>query len=524
MNGNFSRVVLNRFLVAILTFALGASSMTFAQQYPQQDQQNPQYQAPQNQQQQDQQQQDEQQQGQQQPEAPPPQYPPQQDLPPQGPPPPQQGPLLSQHELEDLVAPVALYPDSLLGQVLVACTYPREVVDAEAWLQQNRYLRGRELMQAAQQQNWDPSVQALVAFPNVLDLLTRDVQWMTDLGNAFLAQQADVMNAVQNLRAQAQASGRLRSTPQFQVNTETQGGQSAIEIVPANPQVVYVPYYDPYAVWGPPVYGAYPALPYAAGVGWGSVFNVVADLASLLPGFVGWLGPRGWGWALGWFAHALFLNNGFFASFGFPHVGAAWGTSVWVHDWHHRMGVPYGPHSVASWNRGWGAERGTGWRRPGDTRSNVERARDGYARLNGRPETTRSYALAPRSGDFARAGNPRDEGRSRTVAGNRGYEPRAQGRATGRAFNDSRGVSSRDAGRRYARGNDSRAYRQASSGHSRHESSRGFSSHAPKQHFSAPKAPKAPKAPRAPKAPKMAKSHGGGHSGGGHSSRKSHRG
>jgi len=511
MNGFFSRVALNRFLVVILTFALCARSIAFAQnpQDPQQPMAAP---AP----------------DQQQTEAPPPpqQYPPQQDAPPQqdlpqqGPPPQQQGPLLSEHELEDLVAPVALYPDSLLGQVLVACTYPREVVDAKDWLQQNRYLRGRELMQAAQQQNWDPSVQALVAFPNVLDLLTRDVQWMTDLGNAFLAQQADVMNAIQNLRAQARASGRLRSTPQFQVNTETQGGQSAIEIVPANPQVVYVPYYDPYAVWGPPVYGAYPGLPYAAGVGWGSVFNVVADLASLLPGFVGWLGPRGWGWALGWFAHALFLNNGFFASFGFHHVGAAWGTSVWVHDWHHRMGVPYGPHPVASWNRGrsdrgWTAERGAGWRRFGDTRSNVERARDGYARLNGRPEGARSYAPAPRGGEFAR-GNPRDEGRSRPVAGNRGYEPRTEGRANGRAFNDSRGP--RDAGRSYARGNNSRAYRQASSGRSRQPSSFGRAQHAPNQpHFSAPRAAKAPKAP------KMAKSHGGGHSGGGHS-RKSHRG
>ena len=169
---------------------------------------------------------------------------------------------LSPAQLDTLVAPIALYPDPLLSQVLVASTYPLEVVEAEQWLQRNGNLKGQQLMDAARQQNWDASVQALVAFPDVLADLNQDVQWTTALGNAFLAQQSDVMTAVQRMRARAQANGRLSSTPQQTVTTETQGGQTAIDIAPANPQVIYVPEYDPTYIWGPPVWGAYPPLDY----------------------------------------------------------------------------------------------------------------------------------------------------------------------------------------------------------------------------------------------------------------------
>lgn len=127
--------------------------------------------------------------------------------------------LLPPQQLDTLVAPIALYPDSLLSQVLVAATYPLEVVEAGQWLQQNRNLRGSALVNAAQQQNWDPSIQALVVFPDALNLMTSNVRWTTDLGNAFLAQQADVMNAVQRMRAQAQAAGRLNSNGQETVTT-----------------------------------------------------------------------------------------------------------------------------------------------------------------------------------------------------------------------------------------------------------------------------------------------------------------
>src|SRR5215472_4748671 len=156
----------------------------------------------------------------------------------------QQAPLLSPDQLSNLVAPIALYPDNLLSQVLVASTYSLEVVEAAQWLQQHPGLTGQVLIDSVRQQNWDPSIQALVVFPDVLNRLASDVQWTTALGNAYLAQQADVMAAVQRLRAEAQASGKLNSTAQQQVTTQTQDGQSAIAIVPTNPQVIYVPVYN----------------------------------------------------------------------------------------------------------------------------------------------------------------------------------------------------------------------------------------------------------------------------------------
>ena len=158
--------------------------------------------------------------------------------------------LLSPDQLDNLVAPVALYPDPLLSQVLAASTYPLEIVEAQQWLGQNSNLQGAQLMDAARQQNWDPSVQALVAFPDAFRLLANDIRWTTDLGNAFLAQQADVMSAVQRMRARARANGRLTTTPQQVVTMDTQDGQNAIEIQPADPQVIYVPIYSPSYVWG----------------------------------------------------------------------------------------------------------------------------------------------------------------------------------------------------------------------------------------------------------------------------------
>src|SRR5208282_2383385 len=115
----------------------------------------------------------------------------------------------------------------------------------QQWLQQNRALQSTQLLESAKQQNWDPSVQALVAFPNVLTVLNQDIRWTTDLGNAFLAQQADVMNAVQRMRSRAQANGALATTPEQSVTIQTRDDHSAIEIQPTNPQVIYVPRYNP---------------------------------------------------------------------------------------------------------------------------------------------------------------------------------------------------------------------------------------------------------------------------------------
>src|SRR5580700_4207671 len=237
---------------------------------------------------------------------------------------------LTAQQLDNLVAPLALYPDPLLSQVLVAATYPLEVVEANQWLQQNRALTGTALMDAAKQQNWDPSVQALVAFPDVLTRLNSDVRWTTDLGNAFLGQQADVMAAIQRLRARAQANGKLRTTPQETVTTETQNGQTAIGIQPADPQVIYVPTYDPTYVWGPPAYGYYPSLfypTYGFGFGFGIPFGGF---------YAGWPGWGGWGWGFNWFGHGLFVNGGFFGRYGYGfggYRGGFAGSRAWAHNY-----------------------------------------------------------------------------------------------------------------------------------------------------------------------------------------------
>jgi hypothetical protein len=123
-------------------------------------------------------------------------------------------PLLSPQQLDDLVAPIALYPDPLIAQILAASTYPLEIVQADRWLQSNSSLQGTALTDAAQQQQWDPSVQALVPFPTVVAMMDRNIQWTTDLGNAFLAQQGDVVDAIQRQRQRAQAAGQLASNAQ----------------------------------------------------------------------------------------------------------------------------------------------------------------------------------------------------------------------------------------------------------------------------------------------------------------------
>jgi hypothetical protein len=268
-----------------------------------------------------------------------------------GPPPEAQAPnqppaqLLSPDQLANLVAPIALYPDALLSQILVASTYPLEVVEAGQWLQQNRNLQGPQLVDAARQQNWDPSIQALVVFPDVIGRLNSDIRWTTDLGNAFLAQQPDVMNAVQRLRAQARAAGKLNSNSQQTVTTQTQGGQTAIDIQPANPEVVYVPTYNPEYIWGPPVYGYYPPLFYPGfGIGFGFGPGI------FIGGFFGGLGWGGWGWGPNWFGGSIFVNGFFFNHFGYRGFGGVGfgGRGVWAHNPDHRLGVAYSNRAVAN--------------------------------------------------------------------------------------------------------------------------------------------------------------------------------
>ena len=164
-------------------------------------------------------------------------------------------------QLDSLVAPIALYPDPLLSQTLVASTYPLEVIQLQQWLAQNKNLKDKALADAVKKQDWDPSIQALAALPDVVKLLSENIKWTTDLGNAFLAQQNDVMDAVQRMRKKAKDAGNLKSTEQLKVETKTVESKQVIVVQQANPQVVYVPSYNPTVVYGAPVY-AYPPIAY----------------------------------------------------------------------------------------------------------------------------------------------------------------------------------------------------------------------------------------------------------------------
>ena len=160
---------------------------------------------------------------------------------------------LAPQELDSLVAPIALYSDPLLAQTLAASTYPLEVIQLQQWMTKNPNLKDKALADAVAKQPWDPSVQGLVMYPDVVTRMSDNIQWTSDLGNAFLAQQSDVMDAVQRMRAKAQGTGNLKTSAQQVVETQTvPSGKQVIKIEQASPDVVYVPSYDPTVVYGPP--------------------------------------------------------------------------------------------------------------------------------------------------------------------------------------------------------------------------------------------------------------------------------
>src|SRR5271163_2183489 len=166
--------------------------------------------------------------------------------------------LLKPAELDQLVAPIALYPDSLLAEVLMASAYPLDIVQAERWLEANKNLSGDQLKAAVDKQPWDDSIKSLVATPSVLKMMSEKLDWTEKLGNAVVAQQADVMDGIQRLRAKAQANNKLSSTKEQKVTVSQPQGKQVIAIAPADPNTVYVPYYDPAIVYGPWPYPSYP--------------------------------------------------------------------------------------------------------------------------------------------------------------------------------------------------------------------------------------------------------------------------
>ena len=266
-------------------------------------------------------------------------------------------PALTQDQINSLVAPIALYPDELVSQILVASTYPLEIVQAYQWTQQHPELKGQDLTGAAQKQSWDPSVQALVAFPGVLKRMNQDVTWTTNLGNAFLANQASVMDSIQNMRVRAQNAGKLKSTEQQTVSNTTEDGHPVVNIEPASPNVVYVPDYDPAWIWGPapnwypyPTWYYPPPPPFGYWCWWGPEIFVGSM-------FFGWGGWGGWGWHPHWHEHNVFINQRFITvnHFNTVHVNQMHGRDVWVHESTHRMGVAYPNRALSTHFRPMGA-------------------------------------------------------------------------------------------------------------------------------------------------------------------------
>ena len=391
-------------------------------------------------------------------------------------------------QLDSLVAPIALYPDPLLAQVLAASTYPLEIILLQKWLEKNQSLKDKALADAVAKQPWDPSVQALAALPEVVKRLGDEIQWTSDLGNAFLAQQSDLMDAVQRMRKKAQEKGTLKTTEQQKVETKVIESKSVVVIEQANPQVVYVPSYDPVVVYGPAYY-PYPPIAYPW-YGYAATAAVSFGVGMMMGAF--WSG--GWGWGCGWGGNNnVYINhnnnfnrnsninrgnigsgnigNGNLGNRGNGNLGSGnrpsqqpgrdlgGGRSEWKHSPEHRGGTPYRDRATA--DRFGGTARG-------DSLSRRQAgARDQIGRQGGNVASNRgpSSGLGNRSGGAGVA--DRTSGGMGNRAGSSGLGGSGADRIGGRDLSRSGG------GNRDAFGGGTRGYSGSSA---RGSSTRGSSS------------------------------------------------
>lgn len=255
-------------------------------------------------------------------------------------------------EIEQLAAPIALYPDSLLAQVLMASTYPLEVVEAQRWVKSNSTLQGDALDAALKEQTWDESVKSLASFPQVLDMMSEKLDWTQKLGDAFLAQQSDVMDAIQRLRGKAQAQGALETTEQQKViveqapatTTVVEGASDTIiRIEPANPQVVYVPTYNPTVVYGAWPYPSYQPYYYHP-PGYVAATSLLSFGVGMAVGSSLW-GGMNWGWGHGDVDIDVNRYNNFNRNvsnnYNRTNIDNKFQNGKWQHDGSHRKGVGY---------------------------------------------------------------------------------------------------------------------------------------------------------------------------------------
>src|SRR5262245_2474602 len=255
-------------------------------------------------------------------------------------------------QLDSLVAPIALYPDPLLAQTLAASTYPLELMQLQQWLEKNKGLKDKALVDAVSKQPWDASIQAMAALPDVVNRLANDIQWTTDLGNAFLSQQSDLMDAVQRMRQKAQGTGALKSNEQVKVETKVVESKTVVVVEQSSPEVVYVPSYNPTVVYGAPVY-PYPPVyypPYTPGIVAASAISFGVGVA------MGAAWGGGWGWGCGW-GHGdvdINMNNNFNRNTNISGgnrvnvSGNRGGGNKWQHNSAHRGGAPYSNRATAN--------------------------------------------------------------------------------------------------------------------------------------------------------------------------------
>jgi len=327
---------------------------------------------------------------------------------------------LPPEQLNKLVAPIALYPDSLVAQILAASAYPTQIVEANRMVRANPDLKGRDLAEEADRQDWDPSVKALVEFPTVLANLDRDLSWTSELGEAYQNQPDDVMQAVQSMRHKAYNAGNLRSTPQQRVYEEGPN----VDIQPADPDVVYVPVYNPAFVYGYPV-GLWPGFYPWWGVGGPYISFGIGFPISPFFGF-GW----GWhGWGVGWGFHGgIFFGGHPYAFRGrafYNHAAFAHGNYRGFSSTH----GAFAAHSFAGRDaRGFGSAAGHGY---AGTSRGYAGASHGFAGGNRGAAVNRSA-----EGNRAYAGNRGFSGGERAYAGRPSSAPRAGG------FSGSRGGES----------------------------------------------------------------------------------
>ena len=331
------------------------------------------------------------------------------------------GQAFSEQELQQLVAPIALHPDALFAQILMASTYPLEIVAADRWVKANPGLEGKALEDALQGQPWDPSVKSLTVFPQVLAMMSEKIDWTQKLGDAFLAQQKDVLAAAQALRNKAAQAGTLKDTEQQRVVTGQAESNTVIQIVPANPEVIHVPTYNPTVVYGAWPYPAYPPYYYYP-PGYTAGAALFAFAAGAAVGAALW-GDCDWG-------HGdVNINTNRYNSFNRTNVS----NRRWSHNAAHRGAVPYR-------DRGMAQQYGRG-RAGADAAAREQfrgRADAGRSAIERGDIGNRNQGIGDRNAGFG------SSGRGSTGFGDRGSGLRDSGMRNASAFDTGRGGQARD--------------------------------------------------------------------------------